>query len=138
MNTNGPIIIIEDDQEDQEFMKDAIAELSFTNEIIIFSDAEKALTFLTTTAVEPFIIFSDVNMPKLGGMELRTKLHEHDDLRVKAIPFIFLTTSAGHQAIVDAYTQSIQGFFIKPSTFSGLKKLLHTIVGYWQNCVPPY
>jgi response regulator RpfG family c-di-GMP phosphodiesterase len=138
MNRNGPIIIIEDDKEDQELMKEALSEISISNEILIFGDSEEALHFLLTTPVEPFIIFSDVNMPKISGLELRQKLQTYNDLRIQSVPYLFLTTSAENRAVIEAYKNSIQGFFIKPSTFSGIRKLLQTVVAYWQNCVQPY
>ncbi len=137
MNKSGPIIIIDDDLEDQELMKEAFAELSIEHEIVLFSDSQKALDFMTTTAVEPFLIFSDVNMPKQSGMELRQQLRGQPSIRVNGVPFLFLTTSADLRAVTAAYGDSVQGFFIKPSTFSGIKKLLQTIVAYWQNCVTP-
>ena len=73
MNKGGPIIIIEDDLDDQDILTEVFKELNYRNEIIFFDDGEKALTYLTATEVEPFIIFSDINMPKLSGMELREK-----------------------------------------------------------------
>lgn len=138
MNRHGPIIIVEDDKEDQELLKEALAELQIENEIILFGDAEEVLQFLLHTQVEPFIILSDVNMPKIGGVELRRRLQSQNDIRIQSVPFLFLTTSAENSAVKEAYQQSIQGFFIKPSTFSGIRKLLQTIIGYWQNCVEPY
>lgn len=89
MNKNGPIIIIEDDLDDQEVLTDVFKELNYSNELIFFADGQKALEYLTLTEVEPFIIFSDINLPKLNGMELREKVHENEDLRLKSIPYLF-------------------------------------------------
>ena len=113
MNKDGPIILIEDDLDDQGILSDVFKELNYENEIIFFSDSQEALDFLTATKVEPFIIFSDINMPKLSGAELREKVHNNEDLRMKSIPYLFFTTSAEQKAVVDAYSKSIQGFFYK-------------------------
>ncbi|MES2484517.1 MAG: response regulator [Bacteroidota bacterium] len=137
MNKTGPIIIIEDDKDDQEFLSEVFAELNYKNEIIFFGDGEQALNYLTGTSIEPFIIFSDINMPKLNGMELRAKVHENEDLRIKSIPYLFFSTVAEQQDVVDAYSKSIQGFFVKPSDFKELKNLIKNIVEYWQACVSP-
>jgi CheY-like chemotaxis protein len=122
MNTGGPIIFIEDDLDDQEVLTQVFESLDCMNEVIFFTDGEKALDYLTTTNIEPFIIFSDINMPRLSGMELREKIHENEDLRLKSIPYLFFSTSAEQKNVVDAYSKSIQGFFIKPSTFPELPK----------------
>ena len=137
MNKTGPIIIIEDDLDDQEILTEIFKEHNYENEIIFFGDGESALDFLTNTAIEPFIIFSDINMPKLNGVELREKVHNNEDLRIKSIPYLFFTTRAEQKHVVDAYSKSIQGFFVKPAKYDHLKRTIRVIVEYWQECVSP-
>jgi CheY-like chemotaxis protein len=137
MNKDGPIIIIEDDEDDQEFIAAVFEELNYNNEVIFFGDGEKALDYLTTTNIEPFIIFSDINMPKLNGIELRAKVHENEDLRMKSIPYLFFSTIAEQRHVVEAYSKSVQGFFVKPSDFPQMRDMISNIVVYWQNCVSP-
>lgn len=137
MNKGGPIIIIEDDLDDQYILAEVFEELGIKNEIKFFGDGEKALEYLTGTTIEPFIIFSDINMPKLSGMELRNKVHENEDLRLKSIPYLFFTTSAEQQSVIDAYSKSIQGFFIKPTEYKELTATIRSIIDYWTRCVSP-
>ncbi len=93
----------------------------FKNEIIFFGDGENALTYLTIREIEPFIIISDINMPKLNGLELRQKIHQNERLRIKCIPYLFFTTGAQQKQVIDAYSTSVQGFFIKPDSLEKLK-----------------
>ncbi len=137
MNKGGPIIIIEDDLDDQQFLADVFEQLKYPNEIIFFGDGEQALDYLTATTIEPFIIFSDINMPKLNGIELRAKVHENEDLRMKSIPYLFFSTVAEQKHVIEAYSKSVQGFFVKPSDFNKMKEMVKNIVEYWQNCVSP-
>ena len=137
MNKSGAIIIVEDDGDDQEMFGKVFKELNYSNEIIFFNDGQEALTYLTAESSEPFIVFSDINMPKLNGIELRKKIHENESIRIKTIPYLFFTTSAEQDAVIDAYSKSIQGFFIKPSSFQDLRELVKIIVEYWQKCVSP-
>lgn len=137
MNKGGPIIIIEDDLDDQDILSEVFKELDYKNEIIFFDDGEKALAYLTSTEVEPFIIFSDINMPKLSGIELREKIHQNEDLRLKSIPYLFFSTSAEQAHVIDAYSKSIQGFFVKPSSYREIKEMITTIINYWETCVSP-
>lgn len=71
MNRLVPIIIIEDDVDDREIFQDVFNALPYKHEVIFFEDGYSALAYLTETDIEPFIIFSDINMPKLNGIELR-------------------------------------------------------------------
>ena len=137
MNRLGPIIIIEDDRDDQEIMQQALDSLDYGNEIIFFEDGYEALKYLTDNVVEPFIVFSDINMPKLSGIELREKIHQNEALRLKSIPFLFFSTSAEQRHVVDAYSKSAQGFFIKPSSFTDIKETMKVILDYWLKCVSP-
>jgi len=137
MNKSGPIIIIEDDVDDQDILAEIFKELNYKNKLIFFGDSVKALEYLTDTDNEPFLVLSDINMPKLNGMELREKIHNNEELRLKSIPYLFFTTSAEQDHVIDAYSRSIQGFFIKPTSYDKLKKIIVTIVEYWQDCESP-
>ena len=137
MNKGGPIIIIEDDLDDQEVLHLVFKELDCKNEIVFFADGEQALEYLSGTTIEPFIIFSDINMPKLSGMDLREKIHQNEDLRLMSIPYLFFSTSAEQRHVVDAYSKSVQGFFIKPTDYGKIKETIATILDYWTKCVSP-
>jgi len=137
MNKNGAIVVVEDDTDDQEMFNEIFKELNYKNEIIFFNDGQEALAYLTAESSEPFIVFSDINMPKLNGIELRKQIHENESIRIKTIPYLFFTTSAAQDDVIDAYSKSIQGFFVKPSSFQDLRELIKIIIEYWQKCVSP-
>lgn len=137
MNKKGPIIIIEDDQDDRDIFTEVLNELNVSNPVVFFEDGIKALDYLTATSEKAFLILSDINLPKLNGLELRDKIHNNDQLRLKCIPYLFFTTSAQHKHIVDAYSKSVQGFFIKPDSYSELSRILKNIIEYWKDCESP-
>ena len=137
MNKRGPIVIIEDDTDDQEVLSDIFKELNYNNKLIFFADSVKALEYLIETDIEPFLVLSDINMPKLNGMELREKIHNNEDLRLKSIPYLFFSTSAEQRHVIDAYSRSIQGFFVKPNNYDKIKQIIVKIVEYWQECESP-
>lgn len=137
MNRRGPIVLIEDDIDDQKIFQEAFKSLNYPNEVIFFGNGDEALKYLAETDVEPFIMLSDINMPILNGIELREKIHQNEELRLKSLPFLFFSTSAEQKHVVDAYSKSVQGFFVKPSNFADLKETLNAILEYWLKCVSP-
>lgn len=137
MNKNGPVIIIEDDVDDREMLKDVFRKLNYENEIMYFEDGEKALEYLLSMSIKPFLILSDINMPRLNGMELREKIYNNEQLNLRCIPYLFLTTAAEQPLVIKAYSQSVQGFFVKPSSFNGIEKLISNIMNYWKECHSP-
>ena len=137
MNKEGPIIVIEDDEDDRDFIIEAFKDLPFKNSILFFEDGEKALDYLMKDPEEPFIILSDINMPKLSGLELKEKIQNNADLKLKCIPYLFFTTSANYEHVIKAYSHSAQGFFVKPIGINNLTILLKKIVEYWMECESP-
>lgn len=137
MKKSGPIIVIEDDMDDQELLAETFKSLNYPNEIIFFSDGYKALEFIESNHVLPFLILSDVNMPRMNGFELRKKIHNNHQLNIRCIPYLFFTTGAQRQAVFDAYSLSAQGFFIKPGSMKELENIIRKIVEYWQECYSP-
>ncbi len=137
MTGSGPIIIVEDDIDDQELFKDAIESNGINNEIKFFDSGTDALHYLKTTTDKPFLILTDVNLPKMDGIELRAEVCKDEYLRKKSIPYIFLSTSEDKFAINKAYEMNVQGYFQKPNSFSGLQILLKQIIDYWSICKHP-
>ncbi len=134
---NGPILLIEDDVDDQEIIIDALETMGVQNEIKTFDNGQKALDFLKIMVEQPFLIISDVNLPVMNGLQLKYEIQNNEYLRTKSIPFIFLTTSGDKKAVEEAYQLQVQGFFVKEITYEGINKQLRGIMDYWKNCKHP-
>ena len=67
MNKTGPIIIIEDDADDRFFLLEDFKKTRYLNEIVFYNDGEAALVYLHKPEVKPFLILSDINLPKPTG-----------------------------------------------------------------------
>jgi CheY-like chemotaxis protein len=137
MNKNGPIVILEDDVDDQEILTGIFEKLNYTNELIFFTDGEKALEYLNESERLPFLILSDINLPKLNGFDLRSKIKTDAELAIKCIPYLFFSTALNQKAVIDAYSMSVQGFFVKENSISELEKTITVIMEYWKRCAAP-
>lgn len=137
LNKQGPIIVIEDDEDDQDILTEIFADLNYQNKILFFNDGEEALNYITESRDLPFLILSDINLPKLNGFALREKLKTDAKLSNKCIPYLFFSTALNQKHVIDAYSQSVQGFFVKESSMSELKKTLSIIIEYWRRCAAP-
>jgi len=137
MNKNGPIIVIEDDADDQELLMEVFQTLNYTNKLIFFTDGAAALDFLNKSDTLPFLILSDINLPKLNGFALRNKLKTDAALALKCIPYLFFSTALNQKAVVDAYSLSVQGFFVKQASMAELEKTISVIMEYWKRCAAP-
>lgn len=137
MNKNGPIIVIEDDEEDQEILLEIFDRLPYKNKVVFFTNGNEVIEYINTPGNDPFLILSDINMPNIDGFELRKKVFSNKELQNKCVPYLFFTNGTHKKAVVDAYSMSVQGFFIKPSNLSSLENTLRKIIDYWQECIAP-
>lgn len=137
MSLTGPILIVEDDPDDQLLIRDILEELAISNPLHFFQNGSEALAYLQTTTEQPFLILSDVNMPVMNGLEFRKQVFENEFLRRKSIPFVFLTTHADERSIRLAYDLTVQGFYEKTNSFEQLRDQLRLVVTYWKQCLHP-
>ena len=135
---SGPIILIEDDVEDKDVFQDILNDLKISNPVIWFQNCDDAFSYLKMTPEQPFIIFCDLNLPGLSGIECKSQIDDNKELKKKSIPFVFFSTSVDQKAVENAYTQmTVQGFFQKKNTYSELKDTVKLILAYWDECKHP-
>jgi CheY-like chemotaxis protein len=137
MDKNGVIVVIEDDMDDQELLTMVFNHLECPNEIVFFQNGEDTIDYLMRPEVSPFLILCDINMPRMNGYELKKKACSMGTLRQKCVPFLFFSTSTSETQARDAYDQSVQGFFIKPTNFDELLATIKAILEYWRRCYSP-
>lgn len=137
MRTKGEIIIIEDDPDDRELLQDIFDSLEYANKITFINDPMEAVPYLSDPAVIPFIILSDINMPKMNGFELREEILANNTISKKCIPYIFLSTSKTPENVLMAYTCNAQGYFRKEDDFKTFRTLIQNIVNYWHASLTP-
>ncbi|MBC7509393.1 MAG: response regulator [Ferruginibacter sp.] len=137
MKKDGSVMIIEDDVDDQKFLEHVFEKLGYTNKLHFFDNGVDALEFLDNSDVIPFIILSDINMPKLDGFALRDRIRINTKLQLRSVPFIFFSTSADEDSVITAYSLSVQGFFKKQIKISEMEKTIEVIMEYWLRCVAP-
>ena len=138
MSKTGPILIIEDDEEDKEILEDVLHDLGVKNKMVWFNNTAEAYNYLENANEAMFIIFCDINLPGKNGLELKQKIDDRPQLRKKSIPFIFYSTSANQNDVNDAYSKmTIQGFFQKGNDYNEVKKVIKLILDYWTMCKHP-
>ena len=130
-SNSNPIILIDDDIEDIEIFQQGFKELGIENEIIVFTDGNKFYDYISTTNRKSFFIFCDINMHKINGFELKQKIFDNEEIRLKCIPFLMLSTSDASSSVLEAYSLNVQGYFIKPQTVQGIKDMFEIVVKYW-------
>lgn len=126
-----PIVLVEDNMEDCEFLVKALTIVGLDHPIKCFDNAMAALKFLKEPGDDPLVIISDIAMPVMNGIEFRREILADAEINAKEIPFVFLSTLApGH------YTKlikklNVQGHFKKPSDFKDMLHITRSIIESW-------
>ena len=92
--------------------------------VVEAGDGAEALAKLDSEGVH--VVFSDINMPNVNGLEFLRRLREtaHKDL-----PVVMVTTEGGENAVRKAIALGAKGFIIKPFTKEQLEKAFTSVVG---------
>jgi two-component system chemotaxis response regulator CheY len=87
-------------------------------------DGLEALTLLGAQKVD--LILSDINMPKMDGLQLLAAIKASDHLR--HIPVVMITTEGGETKVAEAVKLGAAGYVRKPFTADQIKEKLAGII----------
>ena len=123
------ILLIEDDAIEVMKMHRVLGGLKMKHTVIEANNGEEAITLLKNKESIPDVIFLDLNMPKINGIEFLEILKKDDFL--KYIPAIILTTSNNHKDILACYKFVVAGYIIKPLKYDDYVDRITKMVDYW-------
>lgn len=128
---HATILLVEDDDIDAKIVERAFHKLRIANPIIRAKDGVMALELLRDgTVSRPYIILLDLNMPKMGGLEMLKELRGDKSLN-NSIVFV-LTTSKDDEDKIAAYNQNIAGYIVKEKLQNGFDELVKLLDYYWR------
>jgi CheY-like chemotaxis protein len=137
MYTDGEILIIEDDSDDREILDEIFQRLGHKNKVVFFKDSTDVIPYLLEQKVKPFMVISDINMPKIDGFELRDMILNDSRLVDNCVPYIFFSTSKDNENVKRAYKAAAQGYFKKDYDLDKFTETVKKIIEYWKDCVTP-
>jgi CheY-like chemotaxis protein len=137
MSKTGPIIIIDEDHNEQEIYQTVFTKSAIKNKLHFFENGREALDYLINTKEDPFLIICDINMPRMDGMDLRRQISANPYLKKKGTPFVFRTAFATESDVKEAFELSVQGFFSKTNDLIKVKNQIDVILDYWMECLEP-
>ena len=98
INDTVTVLLVEDDDIDAETVIHSFKQMKIANPVRHARDGEEALEILRgQNDAEPnvgsFVVFLDLNMPRLGGYDFRTEIRNDPKLE-QAVVFVLKTLSA--------------------------------------------
>jgi CheY-like chemotaxis protein len=115
------IFLLEDDPDDQKLFEEALAEINPHIILTIAENGQEALDILNRSMLEPDIIFADINVPLMNGIEFLRSIRQ--TIHLQNIPAIMLSTSRREEHSKETDALGAQ-FFTKPSGFRELCSII--------------
>jgi len=136
-STKGiPILLVDDDEDDILITRRAFERYEPKNILYVVRDGDEALDFIYHRAKyedksipTPGLIFLDINMPRMNGLEVLRRLKEDPEKR--HIPVVILTTSRREQDKIEGYNLGVNSYIVKPVDFTKFMEAVSTINLYW-------
>ncbi len=128
------ILMIDDDEEDFNLVKDALESRRLKVDLYWAADGDEALSFLRRDGVYsnvpvPNLILLDLNMPGKNGFEVLRDLKADEKLR--RIPVVILTSSGDQANISRGYNVGASSFMLKPLSFDEMANAMQSLCEYW-------
>lgn len=140
MKVPTTLLVVEDNDLDVEKLRRCCKRQGMSNPLRHALDGYEALEILRGSndvekLVEPFIILLDLNMPRMGGLELLTQLRADPAL---ASSRVFILTTSDHQRDVEAaYKFNVAGYIVKPLGIEKMNDAIDMLQRYCEVCMPP-
>ena len=130
--TTPTILLVEDNPDDEALTLRAFKRSNIRNEIAVVRDGAEALGYLfpeDNNTPSPALILLDLNLPKIGGLEVLRRMRADD--RTALIPVVVLTSSKLEEDILDSYRNGANAYVRKPVKFSDFTQAVNALGVFW-------
>lgn len=137
MATDRPILLVEDNADDEALTLRAFSKNRISNQVVVARDGVEALDYLFGTgkyagrniSQMPAVVFLDLKLPRLDGLEVLRRIRA--DGRTALLPVVVLTTSREVLDIREAYQFGANSYIRKPVDFERFLATVGQLGQYW-------
>ncbi len=125
------IILVDDDEDDRDLFSKAIDELKINTDLLMFKDGYELLDHLKDDPNLPSIIFLDLNMPIINGMDCLKEIRS--DQKYSDISIAIYSTSSSENDIDETFIHGANIYINKPYSYTKLKDSIGKVLKMnWQ------
>ena len=134
---NRPILLVEDNADDEALTLDALKEQNIWNEVVVARNGVVALDYLFGTGSyegrdlqqAPELVLLDLKLPKIDGLEVLRRMRA--DPRTALLPVVVLTSSEEDRDLVASYRLGANSYIRKPVDFTEFTEVVRSLGMYW-------
>ena len=131
-----PILLVEDNPDDEELTLLALKEAGVANEIVVARDGVDALDrlfgeggYAGHAPLAPQVILLDLKLPRIGGLDVLRRIRANP--ATELIPVVVMTSSSEEEDIVASYKLRANSYVRKPVEFRAFTEAVRTVGMYW-------
>ncbi len=136
-NKTVEILLVEDNDQDAELAIRSLMKSNVANDIVRLTNGEEALEFIfgegkykyRSTGNQPKVVFLDLKMPKVDGLEVLEAVRAQEETR--NLPIVILTSSKEENDVARSYRLGANSYVVKPVEFASFAKTVRKIGRYW-------
>jgi CheY-like chemotaxis protein len=138
------ILLVEDEESDVFFMRQALQEAGALNPLQVASDGQQAIDYFKGTGnfanreefPLPCLVLLDLKLPRVMGLDVLKWIRQQPGI---AVIVVILSSSREEADISTAYCLGANGYLVKPHDLKQLTDMAKSIKDFWltQNTPPP-
>lgn len=128
MNLNPALLLVEDDADDERIFQWAMRKSGLPITIRLARDGDQAIRFLSRGPQRPFLIVSDIHLPRKSGWEVLDWIRRRDEFTL--VPVLMWTSLPTPEGAERAHQLGATSYLSKPTDPAGYRKLVDRISGY--------
>lgn len=131
------ILLVEDNPDDELLALRALKKTNATEKVVVARDGEEALAYVfgegkyeaRNPAKLPRVIFLDINLPKINGLQVLEKIRLNK--KTSLVPIVLLTSSDEERDMIDGYKLGANSYINKPVNFNQFIEEISLLGKYW-------
>ena len=123
------ILLVEDNPNDAELTERALRKSELGARLALARDGAEALEYLLSGRPRPRVVFLDLKLPKIDGIEVLRRVRADD--RTRSIPVVVLTSSQEERDVSECYQLGVNSYVVKPVEFDKFYQAVSDLGTYW-------
>lgn len=131
-----PILLAEDNPRDAELALAAMEAEHISDKVVLCRDGAEVLDYLycrgqfkSRLRGNPAVVFLDLKMPKVNGLEVLRTIKA--DVNLRPIPVVMLTSSREERDLADSYALGANAYVVKPMEFHKFLSAVKELGTFW-------